>query len=152
MDADITLLTGFGGEEAFIDTLLGHFRPRMENARDFALQNRVLLLKSSNGRDLDIGLGALPFEEHSVQRSGKQEIAAELSLRVCCAEDLVVHKAFASRDQDWADVDGILMRQGTSLDVKLIFEELSPLVALKEEPEILSRLRSMMVKRGVASC
>lgn len=56
-DADLTLITGFGEEEAFVDALLGHYEPRIANAREFALRNRVLLLKSPQGIGLDIGLG-----------------------------------------------------------------------------------------------
>lgn len=36
IDADITLLTGFGGEEAYIDTLLGRFEPRLHRKRGLA--------------------------------------------------------------------------------------------------------------------
>ena len=43
VDVDLTLLTGFGGEERFIRTLLQHFEARIENAADFALAQRVLL-------------------------------------------------------------------------------------------------------------
>ena len=60
-DVDLTLLTGFGKEEDYIDPLLETFAPRMEGCRDFALQNRVLLLKSSEGIGIDIALGALPL-------------------------------------------------------------------------------------------
>jgi hypothetical protein len=149
IDADITLLTGFGGEEAYIDLLLARFEARVPDARDFALRNRVLLLRNRRGIGLDIGLGALPFEENAIRRSVLREIVRGCALRVCTAEDLIVHKAFASRDQDWADVDAILMRGGSSLDTWQIFAELEPLVALKEEPEIVIRLKAMMSKRLV---
>ena len=81
--------------------------------------------------------------------SAPHEVCRGCALRICSAEDLIVHKAFASRDQDWADVDAILMRQGNRLDTRQIFDELRPLVALKEEPEILDRLKALMRKRGV---
>ena len=48
-DADLTLLTGFGDEESFVDALLAHFVSRREGAREFALINRVLLLTAENG-------------------------------------------------------------------------------------------------------
>lgn len=144
-----TLLTGFGSEEGYIDTLLGRFEPRLQDARDFALRNRVLLLRSRGNVGLDIGLGALPCEENSITRSAVCEIFKGCTLRVCSAEDLVVHKAFAARDQDWADVDSVLMRQGARLNIPQIFAELQPLVALKEEPEILARLRGLLRKRGL---
>ncbi len=148
-DADITLFTDFGGEELFVDALLSRFEPRTPNAREFALRARVLLLRHPTGVAIDVGLGALPFEARSIERSSLWHAAQGCDLRTCCAEDLVVHKAFASRDQDWADVDRIVQRQGSKLNVRLIFEELEPLVAFKEEPEILHRLRTLMRKRGV---
>lgn len=39
VDVDLTLLTGFGGEGPFIDTLLEHFEPRLTDARDFRSAN-----------------------------------------------------------------------------------------------------------------
>lgn len=150
-DADLTLFTGFIEDEKWVDLLLGRFPSRRNGAKEFALASRVLLLQTSEGVPIDLALGALDFEINCIDRSSDWELADGRFLQTCSAEDLVVHKAFASRDRDWADVDGILMRQGTRLNVELVFEELTPLVALKEEPEILSRLRSMMVKRGVAT-
>lgn len=149
IDADITLLTGFGGEETYIETLLRRFEARLPDAREFALRNRVLLLRSRDNVGLDVGLGALPFEGNSIARSVSCEIFAGCTLRVCSAEDLVVHKAFASRDQDWADIDSVLMRQGPRLNIPQILSELQPLVALKEEPEILDRLQTLLGKRGL---
>jgi hypothetical protein len=68
-DADLTLLTGFGGEEDFIDPLLSRFHPRRNDAREFALRHRVLLLEAPNGTPLDVALGAGPFEENCIRRS-----------------------------------------------------------------------------------
>lgn len=44
VDVDITLLTGFGGEEPFIRTLLQHFEGRIPDVAAFAQARRVLLL------------------------------------------------------------------------------------------------------------
>lgn len=140
-DVDLTLLTGFGKEEAYIDPLLETFAPRMEGCRDFALQNRVLLLKSSEGIGIDIALGALPFEEHAVNRSQLIEVEPGAVLRLCSAEDLVIMKAFADRLQDQLDVQRILERQGVvNFDWDYITSHLGPLCQLKGAPEILKRL------------
>ena len=69
IDVDMTLLTGFGGEEPFVNILLTAFEPRIENAAQFALTRRVLLLRAQSGVGLDIALGGLPFEESAVSRS-----------------------------------------------------------------------------------
>jgi hypothetical protein len=102
-----------------------------------------LLLRSADGVEIDIALGALPFEEHSVQRASDWEISPELTLTTCSAEDLIVHKAFAARDLDWGDVTSIVMRQGRKLNLAQIWTELGPLVAVKEEPEILTKLQKI---------
>lgn len=149
-DVDLTLLTGFGDELKFIDPLLLQFHARLPGAREFAVQNRVLLLKDSLGTPLDIALGALPFEENTIQRASLWEIGNG-SLRTCSAEDLIVHKAFAGRDQDWLDIKGILIRQSHQLDFSIINEELPPLLALKNAEENLVKLHNLIRDLNSAS-
>src|SRR4051812_9202943 len=59
-DVDLTLLTGFGSEEKFVDRLLEVFAPRRVDAREFSLVSRVLLVRTHDGVSLDIALGAFP--------------------------------------------------------------------------------------------
>ncbi|MBI3879874.1 MAG: hypothetical protein HY301_07385 [Verrucomicrobia bacterium] len=137
-DADLTLLSGFGREEEFIRPLIEAFRPRIPEAAEFALRNRVLLLRDPHGTNLDVALGALPFEIHAVGRASEFEFPGGPRLVTCGAEDLLVHKCFAARQKDWLDVEGILRRQHGKLDLALVRRELKPLVRLKEMPEILT--------------
>ena len=143
---DLTLLTGFGSEPAFLDTLLSSYAGRRPDSREFALRHRVLLLRNAAGVDLDIALGALPLEERSVARSSLWAWRQEQSLCACSAEDLIIHKVFAGRDRDWADVESILIRQHGRLQWRLIQEELLPLLELKEDAESLPRLDRMSLK------
>ncbi len=144
-DADMTLLTGWGREESYIDALLERYQGRRPDAREFALANRVLLLQAGNGTGIDIALGALPFEQSAVQRSGYEVFAAGgASLRICTPEDLIVMKAFASREQDWRDVRMTIVRQGPeTLDWDYIRGHLRPLAAAKEAPEIVDQLEAL---------
>ena len=66
----------------------------------------------------------------------------DVGVLTCSAEDLLVHKAFAARDRDWLDIDGIVRRQA-ELDWALVFRELEPLAKLKDAPEIVPRLRKI---------
>jgi hypothetical protein len=150
-DTDLTLVTGFGGEELFIDELLKAYRPRRPDARQFALVNRVLLLFAENGSGIDIALGALPFEEEAVNRATYVEYADGMALRICSAEDLIIMKAFAGRDQDWNDVRMTIVRQGVdAIDWGHIEKYLTELATLKEEPEILDRLWALRKKYSTA--
>lgn len=143
VDADLTLMAGWGREASFVDALLESFQCRIPDGKSFALENRVLLLRSSQGVGLDVALGALPFEEEAVRRSSLFTFPPDIPLRICSAEDLVVLKAFAGRGQDWVDVAGILARQGGKLDWEYILRNLQPLAELRETPEILTRLNDM---------
>ncbi len=146
-DVDLTVITGFGGEQAVIESFLEKYEGRIEGAESFARINRVLLLKNSAGIGIDIALGALPFEELAVKRAVKIELADGIPIKICSAEDLIVMKAFASRPQDWIDVEGIMIRQSSkALDWNYIWTQLKPLVEAKEQPEIINTLEALMCK------
>lgn len=143
-DVDLTLLTGFGHEAEFIDALLAGFSARRADAREFASLHRVVLLRTGNGVDVDVALGAYPFEERSIQRASTWTWEDGKSIVTCSAEDLVVHKTFAGRDLDWGDVERVLIRQHGKLDLAQVRSELKPLLELKGEPEALDKLERML--------
>jgi hypothetical protein len=143
VDVDLTLLTGFGGEERFITRLTSAFAPRIDDAAAFAVANRVLLLRTQSGVGLDVALGGLPFEARAIERSSTFRFPPDVNLRTCSAEDLIVLKVFADRPRDWADVEGILVRQTGRLDWGHVRDELAPLLELKEAPELLDRLERL---------
>jgi hypothetical protein len=145
-DADITLLCPLGSEPAAVDRLLAGFKARIAGAREFALRQRVLLLLSSEGVGIDVALGALPFEERCVGRASDWTIPPGVVLRTCCAEDLVVLKAFAGRPQDWIDLESVLVRQRRTLDWRLIVEELKPLLDLRGTPGHMAKLQQLRSK------
>lgn len=144
-DVDLTVVTGLGDEALFVDGLLNRFARRVPDARDFALQHRVLLLIAGNGVAMDIALGGLSFEERMVSRA-TTFVTTNTSLVTCSAEDLVVLKAFAGRAQDWLDVEGVIVRQGTALDRALIASELGPLLELKEDDSPSAMLDALFAK------
>jgi hypothetical protein len=150
-DADITVLTQFVHDEECITGLLGRFAGRHADTADLARRARVLLLKHENGIALDIALGALDFEARSIERGSPWKAEPNVELFTCSAEDLIVHKAFAGRDRDWADVESILSVQRERLKVAQILEELTPLAELKEDATIIPRLERMLREHGMAA-
>ena len=89
-EVDLTILTGCGGEAAFVEELCGAFPGRTPDAAEFAHRSRVLLLESERGIPIDISLGALPFEERVVGRASYYRYLPDACLNTCSAEDLVV--------------------------------------------------------------
>ena len=144
-DIDVTILTGFGNEAAYVDALLERYTARIPDAREFALTNRVLLLQTRREVPIDVALGGIAFEEQLVSRATRYEFTPEMSLLTCSAEDLIVLKAFADRQRDWGDVETIITRQHGRLDWDYVFEQLGPLCDLKGTPEIVDHVRRLMV-------
>jgi hypothetical protein len=143
-DVDLTVLSGFGSESEFVDVLLASYQGRLPDARDFALRHRVVLLESASAVPIDVALGGIPFEERVVERSSPWEITGDEPLVTCSAEDLTVLKAFAGRDKDWLDIQGVVTRQGAALEAALVQRELEPLLALKDDTRSLARLRAIL--------
>ncbi len=143
-DVDVIVISGFGREAHYADEFLSVFAPRIPDAREFALRHRVLLLLGRDAIPLDVALGAMPFEERAVGRSSPFSVAEGFSLRTCSAEDLIVLKAFAGRAQDWIDIEGIIIRQSGRLATDLVWQELIPLLELKEDMHTEPRLRRLL--------
>jgi hypothetical protein len=55
-------------------------------------------------------------------------------------------KAFAARSRDWADIEGIIIRQTGKLDWDYVRQQLGPLVELKEAPGILEELEKRRIE------
>jgi hypothetical protein len=146
-DVDISLLTGIGEEEKYIQLLARRFSPRLVRAEEFALRHRVLLLKSKTGVGIDISLGMTEYEELVINRASLYTFVPRIKLLTCSAEDLIIYKAFADRSRDWTDVEGIIIRQEGSLDWKYIKKHLTVLAELKEAPHILEKLNSLRRSR-----
>lgn len=134
-DVDLTVLTGVVRDVEAIDTLLERFTSRIENPHGFAAQARVVLLKDPvTGSDVDVSLGADPFEERMLDRAVLIEHAPDARLRTATAEDLLVLKLFAGRPIDWMDVEGVLIRQANQLDLDQVEAEFRPFLEVLPDP------------------
>ena len=136
-DVDLSVLAPHGDETPVLDLLLARFAPRRPDARAFALANRVLLLRTAVGPDLDVALAAFPFELEALKAASEWEAAPGLRLRTCPAEHLIVYKLVAARPHDLVDVESIVRRQGRRLDVETVRRWGGQLGELKEDPDLL---------------
>jgi hypothetical protein len=140
-DVDVCLFTGLGDERSFVELIVQRFTPRIEDVREFAERNRVLLIQASNGIGIDVALAWTPFESTMLSRATPFEFTLGITLPIASAEDVVIMKAFAGRPHDWVDVQGVLVKQRGKLDWAYIERELTALCELKEAPEILAQLQ-----------
>jgi len=138
-DVDVSLFVEFGKEKELVDLVLARFEARIEDAADFAIESKVILIESSKGIAYDIALAQFDFEKAIIDRATTFEYAKGVELLTISAEDLVVLKAFAGREQDWNDVQGIV-HSNSNLEVEFIQRELKQLVDLQPENPALKKL------------
>lgn len=138
-DVDVTILLPPGGEAPILRDIVAEFPPRMADAVAFALEHRVLPVQVSEGSEADLSLGLPGYEEEMVARAVPFELEAGRAVRLCSAEDLVIHKALAGRPRDEQDIEGILARQGKDFDVGYVRRWLGELASLAEDPAVLTR-------------
>ncbi|MCB0317130.1 MAG: hypothetical protein KDD56_00130 [Bdellovibrionales bacterium] len=102
------------------------------------------MLKSQENIPLDIALSGLPYEELVIERAQMIEVLPTVQLKLCSAEDLIILKSFADRSRDWLDIESVIVRQGVrALNWDYIFEHLETLANLKEEPNLIVKLKKL---------
>jgi predicted nucleotidyltransferase len=135
-DVDATVLAEYGSEAAVIDAVLSRFASRRPDARAFAVANRVLTLRASNGVDIDLSLAAFEFEREALERATPYAFEPGVALLTCSAEDLIVYKAVAARPRDIEDIKTVVSRQGRRLDAGRVRRWLRVFAELKEDPDL----------------
>ncbi|MBN1449681.1 MAG: nucleotidyltransferase [Anaerolineales bacterium] len=132
---DIPRFLEFAHEESIV--------PRIQNAKEFARKNRILLLKHSlTDTDIDISLGILPFEEEMVER-GSMKSVADLSVRLPTPEDLIIMKAIAYRPKDIDDIKTIVEKYPI-LDVERIKQWVIAFAEALEQPELWGQIERLL--------
>lgn len=145
-DVDVTILVDLGKEEEVLKKIFSFFQARISNAFDFALKNRICLVKSKDGYQIDISFGMPGYEEEVMKRAFLLKVGKKTKVRICSAEDLIIHKSIAGRPQDINDIESIIIRQGEKLNVKYIKRWLKEFSEILENKEILDRFENPLKK------
>jgi hypothetical protein len=123
------------------------FLPRIADAVDFARNTRMLLLRFTEGEiDIDLSLGALPFEYEVIDRSLMIDVSPGVSIRVASPEDIVVMKAVAGRGRDFMDIENII-EATPDLDVDRIRRWVREFSSVLEMPGIHDNLEKLLQQR-----
>lgn len=146
VDIDITVQVSDVKERDFIKEVGSRFRILVDNPEDFVKKTRVLPVELSENVKGDIIFAGLDYEKKAIERAVEVEISKNSMVRVCTAEDLIIHKAITEREKDWQDIEGILLRRGHLLDKKYIINWLSQFVSALDKPGIQKRFEELWKK------
>ncbi|MCI0585661.1 MAG: nucleotidyltransferase [Planctomycetes bacterium] len=144
-DVDVTVWV----EETEIPKVVGEaaraFTLLVEDPVGFVARTRVLPVRTRSGFRADLSFGTLPFEREAIERARPRRLGPR-EIRVCTAEDLVLHKIASERPRDREDVRGILATQGKALDRRYLDPRVEQVARDLERPEILDFYRSALSK------
>ena len=126
-DVDIVVLVSPDRTKRFLDATVQRFKPRIQDAVSFALERRVLLISDFDGTPVDISLGIPGYEEEAVER------AVTITLP-------------NGRPRDQEDIEGILARQGLSVDLGYIRKWLSEFAELIDDHDVVGMLERAIQK------
>lgn len=116
---------------------------RISDPISFATRTRVLLLRHTDSKiDVDVSLGALPFEFEMVDRSRVVEVG-HLALRIPTPEDLIIMKAVAQRPKDLEDIRAIA-EINPDLDHARIRFWVEQFGEILEQPDLWVRILSIL--------
>lgn len=121
------------------------FITRYPNTKEFARASRIVALQHQpSGVQVDISLGALPFEAEAIQRSQIVKVG-DLSLRIPTVEDLIILKAVAHRPTDMLDIENLIDFH-PDLDTKHIEFWVKEFALILETPELWTDLAVLLKK------
>lgn len=147
-DVDATVLVDFGQEAKALHLLLSKFASRDPDPRQRAELGRLALLTASNGVGIDVSFAAMPFEMDVIARATDWQVTPQVSLRTCSAEDLVIYKLVAGRLIDLHDVQTVVDRRRTTLDVDRIRLWGGRFAEIIERPELLDPFEAALRRPG----
>ncbi len=143
VDIDITVHISPVKERDFIREIESRFRILVENPDEFVKKTRVLPIEITQSVKGDFIFAGLDYEKKAIERAVEVEISKNNRVRVCTAEDLIIHKALSEREKDWQDIEGILLRRGALLDKKYIDKWLHEFASALDKPGIQKRFKEL---------
>ena len=142
-DVDAMIWLSDADLEGFFQAGRDHgLEPRIKDSLTFARQSRVLLMHhADSGIDVDVALGALPFEREAIDRV-RTVALGDVSVPLPSVEDLIVMKAVAHRPRDAGDIEGLLDAH-REIDRQRVRKLVGEFADALECPELLSDLETL---------
>jgi len=147
-DIDVTIQVEPAQVPALIAALAKEYEILVPDPAAFANESRVLPVRDRGGVRVDLILAGLAYEEEAIRRAAAFTVAGR-EVRVCRAEDLIVHKLVSERPRDREDVEGVILRQRGGLDRSYLDSKVRELAKGLERPEILAFYHACLARAGL---
>ena len=147
-DIDLTVQAGDEAVPGWIDQLAKRYAMRVHDPLASLRRNHFVQIETPNGVPADLMVAVLPYQFAAITRSATVLVAGR-PVRICTAEDLVIHKLASERPLDHTDVEGVILRQRSDLDRSYLDRQVRDLAAGLERPEVLTFYAACLKKAGL---
>ena len=107
-DVDVKIAAAESTWVELVANLRKQFSLLVGDALAFLRETRVIPLETRGGVHVDLVLAGLPYEEEAIRRAVSMDIGGK-AIRICTAEDLIIHKIISDRIRDRDDVEGVIV-------------------------------------------
>lgn len=149
-DVDIKVLLGERPLVEVVARLTRTFTARVPDPVTFAEDLGVLPVADLDATPIDIVLGHLPLESEAIARAIDLPIG-DRSVRLCTAEDLILHKLVSDRPRDFEDVVGVVLRQRERLDRAYLDPRVRTVTDGLDRPDRLAEFERLLTRAGLPS-
>ena len=149
-DLDVTVRIEEATWQDFISRLTERFRPLTQSPIEFASRHHVVPVKTDGGIRVDVILESHPIVSRAIDRAVSVDVAGK-TIRLCTAEDLILHKLVSERLRDQEDAEGVILRQARSLDRRYLDPLVEQLSRALERPRISTLYQACLKKAGAES-
>ncbi len=147
IDIDVTIWAPDRSVTSVLQALAPPFTALTSDPVTFVSRTRVLPIRSESGVRADVIFGFLPFEEEAIGRAPRIPFG-DVEVRVATPEDLILHKIISDREEDQADVRGIIRARLAQMDLSYLEPRIRELADLLERPDIWHRWERWKVGTG----
>lgn len=144
-DADFKVGIGDQSLSEFRDLVLKRFPERQAHVPAHLQSAHVIHVWAMPSVPVDLMVSIFDYERQAIDRALPITVGG-VSVRVCTAEDFIVHKVIANREQDWIDVERVVIRQKSKLDQRYILNWLKQFAEGLESPELLTRYQQLQAR------
>ena len=115
-DIDVTIQVEPAQVPGLISALAKEYEILVPDPAAFIHEMGVLPARDRSGVRVDLILAGLAYEEEAIRRAVSLTISGR-EVKICSAEDLIVHTLASERPRDRVDVEGVIQRQQHGLDL-----------------------------------
>jgi len=144
-DIDICILSDLEMQERTIDLILAKYPSIVDDPKDLALSAQLLPILVQ-GITIDLSFGLTGFEQQVIKRASLETVADNFIIKVATSEDLIIFKCLAGRPKDIQDIDSIISKNKSVLDLEYIKSILKELETLLETDQLVSLFSARLNK------